>query len=397
MSVQPKLLSITSEVPWPLNSGGHLRTYHMQHALGRNFDAELVYPHHDPKPALPHDANFQFSGFDVPPRSLVSEAYRVGLAQLKRRPYSMYFRHHRKGLKKRWSDLMRSSRPDIVWLDHIDSHLYLPESRDSTRVVIDLHNIYSLILRRLAEESQGVLRRSALDIEASRMEQVERNVCQTVDAVIAVSEEEGEHFRKLGAKRVHVAPNGVDCAGVKMTARKQANDRPEILFVGAMDWQPNVSSAIALATDIFPHVRSRWPKAQLNLVGKNPVDSVKQLGQNPGVNVTGTVPEIAPYLESANVFAVPLDSGGGTRLKILEAFAAGVPVVSTAVGAEGIEAQDGVHFRLASRASMAETILDLLQDERQGESLANAARVLVESRYDWRAIGQQAFEFLHSI
>ena len=394
---RPKLLSITSQVPWPLNSGGHLRTYHLQHALGRNLDVELVYPRdRRQSPALPDEANFQFSGFDVSPRSLVSEACRIGLAQVKRCPYSMYFRHHRKQLKRQWSRLVSTSRPDIVWLDHVDSYLYLPSLEHSAKVVIDLHNIYSLILRRLAKESRGALRRRALNVEAARMEQVERQVCQTVDAVIAVSDEEGDYFRQLGARQVHVAPNGVDCDGVKMVGRRPIGEHPQILFVGAMDWHPNVSSAISLATEIFPQVQNRWPHAQLNLVGKSPVDSVKQLGQLPGVNVTGTVPEIAPYLESASLFAVPLDSGGGTRLKILEAFAAGVPVVSTAVGAEGIEALDGVHLRLASRDCMAETMLDLLNHPDQGSSLANAARTLVEARYDWRAIGERTFEFLQS-
>ncbi len=397
---RPKLLSITSEVPWPLNSGGHLRTYHLQNALGREFDAQLVCPHNESTQGtadLPDDTSFRLAKFEVPSRSLVSETGRIGRAQWHRAPYSMYFRHHRRRLQRRWNESIAAQRPDFVWLDHIDSFLYLPEKMPSgSRVVIDLHNIYSLILRRLAEEGGNLLRRTALGVEANRMARVERELCQRVDAVVAVSDAEAAYYRALGAKRVHVAPNGVDCIGVSYLQRQPAEDAPVILFVGAMDWQPNVSAAISLAKEIFPTIRQTWPHARLNLVGKNPIEAVEQLNELEGVTVTGTVPSMTPFLKEASVFAVPLDSGGGTRLKILEAFAAGVPVVSTPVGAEGIEASDGVHLRIASRESMANVVMQVLRDE-QGKQLAVAARKLVEERYDWRTIGRQACDFLRSI
>jgi polysaccharide biosynthesis protein PslH len=400
MNTRPKLLSITSEVPWPLNSGGHLRTFHLQNALGRDFDATLVCPANPQTQGtenLPDDSNFRLVKFDVSSRSMASELCRIGLAQWYRAPYSMYFRHLRTQLKRRWNALIVEQRPDFVWLDHIDSFLYLPEKMPTgSRVVIDLHNIYSLILRRLAEESGNRLRRTALSVEANRMARIERELCRRVDAIVAVSHAEADYYRDLGAKRVHVAPNGVDCIGIQHAERPALEDAPVILFVGAMDWQPNISAAISLAKEIFPTIRQTWPRARLNLVGKNPIEAVSQLNELEGVTVTGTVPSMTPYLLEASVFAVPLDSGGGTRLKILEAFAAGVPVVSTPVGAEGIEVSDGVHLRLASRESMASVVLDLLR-EQQGKQLAAAARKLVEERYDWRSIGRHACDFLRSI
>jgi len=400
MTTRPHLLAITSELPWPLNSGGHLRTYHLLHALGRAYDVGLVYPlNRDPgdESDLPENVGFRRMPYPVRSRSVVGEACRIGLAQMYRNPYSMYYRHYRRGLSRWWGDLIQTQQPDIVWLDHIDSLLYVPKAKPpNTRVVIDLHNIYSLILGRLAQESGGLLRRGALGVEAARMARVESYLCNRVDAVVAVSEEEAAYYRALGAKQVHVAPNGVDCAAVAMTERRRSTEAPEILFVGAMNWQPNVSAAIALATEIFPKIRQCYPAAQLKLVGKDPMPQVRQLAELPGVTVTGTVPSIIPYLNDASVFAVPLDSGGGTRLKILEAFAAGVPVVSTPVGAEGISAVDRIHLRLASRQEMASVIVELLQNGR-GNELAKQARSLVEQHYDWRSIGRQTSAFLKTV
>src|SRR5262249_26047060 len=152
----------------------------------------------------------------------------------------------------------------------------------------------------------------------------------------------------------------------------------------------NASAAEFLATAVLPRVRERFPEARLRVVGRDPTPEVRALGERAGVEVTGTVPSIVPYLADAHVLAVPLEAGGGTRRKILEAFGAGLPVVSPAVGAEGIRARDGEHLLLAERDRLADVVSGLLADEARGRRLAERGRALVHEQYDWDAVGRTA-------
>src|SRR5262249_18253181 len=180
------------------------------------------------------------------------------------------------------------------------------------------------------------LRREYLRREGRLLARMERRAAETARAVVAVSERDAEHYRELGAPRVYVAPNGVDTRAYAALGPCGHSGRPVILFVGTMSWLPNVSAVQFLASAVLPAVRRCIPAAQLRIVGADPTPEVQALAALPGVEVTGRVPDIAPYLREAHVLAVPLEAGGGTRLKILEAFAAGVPVVATGVAAAGL-------------------------------------------------------------
>src|SRR6185295_13963861 len=142
-------------------------------------------------------------------------------------------------------------------------------------------------------------------------------------ALMTVSDEECRHFADLGAGSVHLVPNGVDCAQYARLATGRHGASPLVLYIGTMSWAPNASAARYLATDVLPAVRARIPGARLRIVGKNPPADLQRLDGVDGVEVTGGVPDVQPHLEAAALLAVPLETGGGTRLKILEAFAAG--------------------------------------------------------------------------
>jgi glycosyltransferase involved in cell wall biosynthesis len=139
------------------------------------------------------------------------------------------------------------------------------------------------------------------------------------------------------------------------------------------------------------------PEAELVIVGKSPPAKVLQLGKNPGVVVAGEVPEIHPYLERASLLAVPLLAGGGTRLKILEAFAAGLPVVSTAVGAEGIEAVHGESIMIAEVDAMSDSIVQILRSPEFAHSIAANARSIANRLYDWRILGSKCVDITKSL
>lgn len=397
------ILTVTSEPPWPLDSGGHLRSFHLHNEMAAHLSVNMICPINQSLEArlrLPGDMRCSIELVKVAPRTVLSETRRIIAAQLAGEPYVMYRRHFWKAVNDRWLASARYIKPRVLWYDHIDSYLYHRENRmidPNVYTVLDMHNIYSLILYRMAEETTNYLRKRALLIEASRLARIERQACQSIDIVVAVSEEEASHFRTLGARHVVVAPNGVSLKSVTPTsARTRASTSPIILFLGAMNWQPNVSACVCLARDIFPIIRNRFPAAQLKLVGREPDAVVRELGQAPGVTVTGTVPDVMPYLAEASVMAVPLLSGGGTRLKILEAFAASVPVVSTDVGAEGIEAIDGVHLRIATVDRFAQAIVDTLNDASR-EDMTSNARQLIKTHYEWAGIAGKTVAFLQEL
>jgi glycosyltransferase involved in cell wall biosynthesis len=157
-----------------------------------------------------------------------------------------------------------------------------------------------------------------------------------------------------------------------------------------MSWRPNAEAATFLARDVLPVVRQYIPNTRLRIVGRDPARDVRELSVLDGVDVTGRVDEVLPYLMEAQILAVPLVAGGGTRLKILEAFAAGLPVVSTPVGCEGIDALANRHLVVTTRNQFAPEIVALLLDGNRSFALASEARSLVRARYDWAAIGRQA-------
>lgn len=396
----PRVLAVTSEPPWPLTSGGHIRTFHLLKALARSTELRLLCPT-PPVQAGRLDA-IRAAGIDIRPievngRRADREARRLARAFLRGEPYVMYRRHAWPSVAAAWRAELQRFEPQVLYFDHLDSFVYR-STRASGRqsVAIDLHNIYSLLVRRAADDQPSRLKRWFLRHQASLLESIEHQAARHCDAVLAVSDVEAAHFRQLGARHVVTIPNGVDCTALDALPVGRTGS-PTIVFIGTMSWGPNAAAARFLAQEVLPEVRRHIANARLVILGRDPDRETVALGQLPGVEVTGTVPDVTPFLTDAAVLAVPLEAGGGTRLKILEAFAAGLPVVSTAIGVEGIDARPGVHFRLAERREFARALISLLNDRPAATTLASAARALARQSYDWSSIGERLAQVVTSL
>jgi len=226
--------------------------------------------------------------------------------------------------------------------------------------------------------------------EARLLRRRERDAARGCDAVLAVSDEEARVYRGLGARAVTLAPNGVDCAAYADLPTGRPHAAPTLLYVGPMSWAPNAAAVTFLAREVMPRLRSVVPDARLRIIGRDMTSAVQALADGDGVDVLGMVPSMPPHLLEASVLAVPLETGGGTRLKILEAFAAGLPVVSTAVGCEGLRVVDREHLVVADRAGFAEALIAALRDPAAGAERAARARALARDCYDWRMVGVTA-------
>ena len=389
---RPFVLAITSEIPWPLNTGGHLRTFHLLRALAEEFRVRLVAPAgKDQSQAIEALRASGIATVTAPagPRAAWREALRAANAAVRREPYVMYRRHDRRAT---WAVLRsEASRltPDVFYLDHLDSWVYR-RALPGVPAVVDLHNVYSTLAGRAAAEQPRRWIRPYLRAEACLLGRVERRVARSADALLTVSEEDRRHFAALARCPSYLVPNGVDCGIFADLPAGRRSQEPILLYVGALSWGPNVAAARVLATEILSEVRRRIPGTRVRIVGRDPGPEVMALGDLDGVEVLGSVPEVLPHLRAAAALVVPLESGGGTRLKILEAFAAGLPVVSTPVGCEGIDVVESEHLLIASRGRLADAVIGLLGDPALGERLAERSRILAGERYDWRVVGEAA-------
>jgi polysaccharide biosynthesis protein PslH len=388
MSQQLSILAVTSQAPWPLDRGGHLRTYHLLRALAASHHVRLVAPAsgaaEDAVQALA-DVGIDLRLAPVRPRSPWREAVRVGRAAATGEAYVMYARHRRRAVLRTLEREVRAQAPDLWYLDHLDSCVYAPHDRP---FIVDCHNVYSEVARRTGEAARGWLRRRYLAREARLLGAAEQRAAQAAKAIIAVSDRDARYFAGLGARRVYVAPNGVDTSAYATVRRTGAAVEPIILFVGTLAWPPNTAAVLFLAQTVLPQVRSVIPNARLRVIGADAPRGVQALAGLPGVEIAGRVADMRPHLRDAHLLAVPLDAGGGTRLKILEAFAAGLPVVSTAIGAEGLRALPDEHLAVVDRDLFSLAVIDLLQRPERAAGLAARARRLAADEYDWRAIGE---------
>jgi glycosyltransferase involved in cell wall biosynthesis len=221
-------------------------------------------------------------------------------------------------------------------------------------------------------------------LQAKRMFDYEQYVCRTAAGIVAVSQADAELMRSMfGVPAVTAVPTGVD---IDYFAPRPADVcTADLIFIGSMDWMPNSDGVLYFAREVLPLIRKRRPGCTVAIVGRNPTSEITALaGQDTRIGVTGTVPDVRPYLWGSSISIVPLRIGGGTRLKIYEAMAASVPVVSTTIGAEGLDVQSPEHIRLADTPQeFADACLDLLSDERERIRMAQAASELVASRFSW--------------
>ena len=286
----------------------------------------------------------------------------------------------------------REGRFDVMVCDFLSASLNFPRA-PRTPAVLFQHNVESALWRRQAAHEPHPLKRLAFRVEAAKMLRYERATVRRFRHVVAVS----EHDRQLMSEmtdpaRISVTPTGVDLAQYRAAAGRAAAE-PLVLFLGSMDWEANIDGVDYFCREVWPAVLRAVPGARFRVVGRNPHPRVQRLASE-SVEVTGTVPSVVEHLHEAAVFVVPLRVGGGTRLKIYEAMAAGKAVVSTTVGAEGLDVAHGRDILLADDANtFAAFVVRLLRDKDERARFERAAAETA-ARYDWAEVARRFEETL---
>ena len=280
--------------------------------------------------------------------------------------------------------LCAEALPDVVHLTNPLLRMYRFPS--TARIVADAHNVEYDNLQRVARESRTPLRRLFFSAFAWRLQREESESCRRCDVILAVSDRDRAMFRAMApGTEIAVVPNGVDLE--QFAPRRLIQSTHELVFVGMLDYQPNDTGIQHFLKAIFPLIQSRVPDAHLTIVGGNPSPAVRNASSS-SVCVTGFVDDVRPFLEAAAILVVPLYAGGGTRLKLLEAMAMGIPAVSTTLGCEGLDVRDDEHLLVADAPdAFAECVVRLLEHPGLRTRLATEASSAVRAQHGWNQIG----------
>jgi glycosyltransferase involved in cell wall biosynthesis len=290
---------------------------------------------------------------------------------------------------------LRQNKFDVAVCDFLSASRNFPENL-ITPTVLFQHNVESALWQRMASTEANPVKRFAYRLEANKMSRYERSALCKFHHVIAVSEHDRQQMLAMDpACAITVVPTGVDTQKYGVAPPASANP-PRIVFTGSMDWEPNIDAVAYFCQQIFPGILAEFPLAKFQIVGRSPHSRVQKLA-SPSIEVTGTVPSVADYLRDATVVVVPLRIGGGTRLKIFEAMAMGKALVSTSIGAEGLDVVSGRDLVLADDAtSQIQAITLLMRDSALRRRYEQAAAQLA-AQYDWSNIERRFTEVLQEV
>jgi glycosyltransferase involved in cell wall biosynthesis len=296
-------------------------------------------------------------------------------------------RYHSAQLKRKIASLIAEEHYDSIVCDFLAA---APNVPDLTSCVLFQHNVETTIWQRHVRQAESTLKKYFFQLQAAKMEAYERKVCRAAKHVIAVSDIDADRMRQMfQIDTVSSVPTGVDVEYFAPPATSP--QKSDIVFCGSMDWLPNVDAVLHFVSDILPVIRQTLPNVTFTIAGRSPDAAVlKAVEGLPGISVTGRVDDMRPYLWGSKISIVPIRIGGGTRLKIYECMAAGVPVVSTTVGAEGLAYTDGEDIILADDpGAFAASCIQLLSNESARSAVAQNALTRAQNEFSWAAVSRQ--------
>lgn len=388
-----RILWIKSELLHPVDKGGRIRTFQMLRSLSRNHRVTYLCLDDGEAAADAKELALEYASEVVtvpfnPPKKGSLRFYAALFVNLfSRSPYALS-RYRSQSLRAHISRL--STAADLVVCDFLAPAENVPDQLNATAILFQ-HNVEATIWERHFIAARNPLKRAYMWLQWRRMVNSERAHCRRFDHVIAVSDIDARTMTAAyGLGSVSSVTTGVDL-GFFRRSPPINHGGSDIVFVGSMDWMPNDDGVRWFAADIFPRIRMAQPNARLVVVGRSPSASLRELAlRNPMIEVTGTVSDVRPYLQEAALCIVPLRIGGGTRLKIYESMAMGVPVVSTTIGAEGLPLRNGVHLLLADSAhEFADAVVSLLKNPSLRDKLALAAARHVETSCGWDSVADE--------
>ncbi|MBI2309952.1 glycosyltransferase [Candidatus Collierbacteria bacterium] len=381
-----KILMLTPYLPWPLNSGGQIRTYNLLKNLAHKHEISLFSFIRD-------DEERKYIGKLKPycrkillfKRTQSPWAIRnILLAGLTPYPFLVCIY-----LSKTAKDALRRElnreKYDIIHAETFYVMPNIPATEIPTLLVEQ--TIEYLGYQTYTAQTAMPLLRPLLHIDVIKLKFWEKLFWKKADHLVTMSTEDRDWIKRMVPdSKVSIVANGIDVEYFKNTPIRRPKS-PTVLFVGNYKWLPNVDAAKYIAYEIWPSIHRQIPNAELKIVGRDATNEILKLKRIPGVNVIGEVGDIREALGSAHVMLAPIRNGRGTRYKILEAMAAGLPVVSTSLGIEGIRAKDGVNALIRdSKEELVRATVELLKNPALTKKLAINGKRLVDNNFNWEKI-----------
>jgi glycosyltransferase involved in cell wall biosynthesis len=384
-----KILWVKAGKLLPVDTGGKIRSYNILRQLAKRHELTLLsYYAGRRDEAYERDIQAHFPGAaPVSTGALDATPFERGWSYagnlFARAPFAVT-KHTASAVKHRVRDWLRAGRFDVAICDFLAASLNFP-AQHVTPTVLFQHNVESSLWRRQAKYDPNLVKRLVFKLEAAKMTRYEARTVARFDHVIAVSEVDKKLMSGMtDPARISVVPTGVDVDQYQQAAGPSAT-APRVLFLGSMDWEANIDGVDYFCRESWPKIKAAVPDATFSIVGRNPPPRIQRLAA-PDIEVTGWVASTLEPLRAAAVFVVPLRIGGGTRLKIYEAMAMRKAVVSTTIGAEGLDVTDGHDIRLADDPdSFAQRVIELLRDQTLRLKFEQAASETA-ARYNWPEI-----------
>ena len=382
-----RVVVLDEEVPYPPDSGKRIRTWNLLSRLARKHQICLLCYGNSENPGV---AAAESAGIRVqlvpPPASLTNKNLYLRLLfnLLSAYPYSVD-KHYSEAFESRLKELLANGKVDLVHCEWTPYAHFRGAAR-SCPFLVTAHNVESQIWYRRSEQSRGLMHRLFFRLQAVKMKRFEIGTLPSADVVTAATPEDQRLMQSWGVRSVRLVENGVDIQYFKQSA--EVPGAPTLLFLGSLDWYPNLDALDYLLECIMPKVRLARPETRLQIVGRRPPrELVERIAGLAWAELAADVPDVRPWLAKSSIVVVPLRIGGGSRIKILEAFAAGRAVISTSVGAEGLRVVAGEHLEIAdSPEGFADRIIRLLDSPRKCQDLGRKGRELAVMNYSWDRI-----------
>jgi glycosyltransferase involved in cell wall biosynthesis len=404
MTERPRILWVNVRLLHPLNGGDRLRTYHMLRQMRRHAHVTYLCPRTplDAPAALEKAAEYcdELITFDLdPPRSGTPRFYASVLwnCLTGSRPFASQ-KYFSKTARSLITAQLAEKKHDLVIADYLMSWTHFAELKPAPQVptIVFQHNVESLIWKRHVEAAANPLRRWICRREWQLTRAFEDHAARHATGQIAVSEDEERTFRdERGMKNIlGWVPTGVDCDFFSPSTATA----PTLAFLGSMDWHANVDAIEHFVRHSYPSIKARCPEVKVILIGRNPTPAIRALAtEDPSIEVTGTVDDVRPYLARASIMILPLRVGGGTRIKVFEGMAAGLALVSTTIGTEGLPVVHGQHALLADEPqAFADAVVSLIQNPAQRQSMAATALQWVRENFSWATASQKFLDLARS-
>lgn len=390
-----RILWLKTELLHPIDKGGKIRTYAMLRELKREHRVTYLTLDDASAPASARADALEYCHelitvpFTQPAKGSLTFYGDLLRNLLSRRPYAIE-KYRSPAMQRAIEHTLRNATFDVVICDFLAPSVNVGQHL-GVRTILFQHNVEAAIWERHASVPQHPLRRAYMREQWRRMLAWESQECRRFDHVVTVSDADRDVLRALyGVTDVSSVPTGVDTSYFSPAGRAERRLH-EIVFTGSMDWMPNEDGIEWFCDAVLPLIRRQVPDASLAIVGRNPTARIRSLASRiAGVEVTGTVPDVRPYLERAGVLIVPLRIGGGTRLKIYEGMAMARPTVSTTIGAEGLPVSHQDELLIADQpAAFADAVVSLLRDPVAAAALGDRAAARVRRDFSWSSVARQ--------